>query len=226
MIQILGCGRSGTHLLANVFEGPDTIVTKEDSRWFQYFLAMARNEARRDRYYQPCVRLLKDQHDKAEAEGKVFVDKTHVAAWFMPDLVRKLPMKTIWIERDPLANIASMIRHRGIVLDVLFYSLSFTVPNGYTGIYGEEWFDEPNIKRFAYKWLSHRKKREELAAWIDYFVRYEDLVRYPEREISKIEEKFGIRCTRPIMRPDSLSKWEKQLPPAAMGMIREVVGVQ
>jgi hypothetical protein len=220
MILILGCGRSGTHLLADVMEGPDTVVTKEDPRWFELALAMVRNEATMDRYYKPFVHILRAQRDAAK--GKILVDKTHVAAWFLQKLSLDIPLQTIWIEREPLPTIASMMWHNGMRND-LGYSRCFSVPNRFMGIYGEEWFDLSMAQCFAHKWLSYHRRREELNGWIDHFVQYEDLVRYPEQEITKIEQRFGISCSRPDISMHGLLKWMDVLTQAEVSEINEVL---
>lgn len=222
MILILGCGRGGTHLLADVMEGPDTIVTKEDPRWFELALAMVRNAATIPKHYNRFVELLDEQQKAAMRQDKVFVDKTHVATWLLEWLMADLSIATIWIEREPLPTIASMMRHTGMRND-LRYARCFSVPNRFMGIYGEEWFDLSMVQCFAHKWLSYHRRRQELNGWIDHFVQYEDLVRYPEQEITKIEERFGIRCSRPVITLEGLSKWMDVLTQAEVSEINEVL---
>lgn len=222
MILILGCGRSGTHLLADVLAGPDTIVTKEDPRWFDLALAMVRNKAVLPKYYNQFVELLSEQREAAKMEGKIFVDKTHVAVWLFECLKEDLPLFTIWIEREPLPTIASMMMHNGMLND-LRYARCFSIPNRFLGIEDESWFDMSIAQCFAHKWLSYRRRREELNGWIDHFVQYEELLQHPEQEITKIEEKFGIRCSRPEMHLESLSKWQKILTQPEVSEINEVL---
>jgi len=222
MILILGCGRSGTHLLADVMDGPDTIVAKEDPRWFELALAMVRNKAVVPKYYPRFAEMLCREHEAARADGKVFVDKTHVAAWLFEWLAKDLPLYTIWIERDPLPTIASMMCHAGMRND-LRYARCFSVPNRYMGIEDERWFDMPMVLCFAHKWKSYHRRLIELYGRIDHFVRYEELLQHPEREITVIEEKFGIRCSRPEMRLESLSKWQQILTQGAVSEINEVL---
>ena len=222
MILILGCGRSGTHLLADVLEGPDTVVTKEDPRWFDLALAMVRNKALLPEYYPRFAEMLYREHEAARADGKVFVDKTHVAAWLFEWLAKDLPLYTIWIERDPLPTIASMTSHPGMRND-LRYARCFTVPNRYMGIEDEMWFDLPIVQCFAHKWISYHRRLIELYGRIDHFVKYEELLQHPEREITKIEEKFGIRCSRPVIFLESLSKWQQILAQAEVSEINELL---
>jgi len=227
ILLILGCGRSGTHLLADVLRGPDTEVYAEDPRWFPLALAAVRNEVKQSKYLPKIADYYAREDERLIYQKKTFVDKTHVAALFYERLQSFLwprVVKNIWIERDPLAAIASMKMHLGMRCD-LQYARCFSVPNRFLGIYGEEWFGLSNVQRFAHKWLSYRQRYEELqrSRLINLFVRYEDLVKYPEPTIRTIEKKFGIRCSRPEMKLDSLTKWAGILTQEEVGEIKEIV---
>ena len=220
MILILGCGRSGTHLLAEAMKGPDTIVTAEDSRWFDKALAIVRNSAKMHDYFPFILENWCFMQATAYGHGKEFVDKTHVAAWFYPEVKTLMDTKCIWIEREPLGAIASMKKHPGMRND-LRYAPCFSVPNRYMGIEDESWFDLPLVKCFAKKWKSYQRRRDELSADIDYYVQYEDLVRNPEKEISMMEKQFGIRCSRPTMHVETLDKWQNVLTQQEVSDINE-----
>lgn len=226
MILILGCGRSGTHALAEVLTSRDTMVEVENPIWFDLALAMVRNEETKSKYLSKFIKSYLEQIKKAEDAGKIFVDKTHVAAWFLEELLQVIPsIKTIWIERDPLASIASMKKHPGMKND-LRYARCFSVPNRFMGIFDEFWFDLPIVKCFAFKWVSYRIRLCELQTkcLIDHVVRYEDLVNDPNNTVYKIEKKFNILCSRPFMNPESLTKWKTVLSDVEINDIQSVIG--
>ena len=112
MICIIGCGRSGTHLLADIFTTEQTIVEKENPLWFEHALAMARNETKKEIYLPFLIDTYRQKDAEAREKGNVFVDKTHVNTWWAEALYDALPdVHFVWIEREIHPVVASMKNH-------------------------------------------------------------------------------------------------------------------
>ena len=213
MICIIGCGRSGTHLLADIFTTEQTIVEKENPLWFEHALAMARNETKKEIYLPFLIDTYRQKDAEAREKGNVFVDKTHVNTWWAEALYDALPdVHFVWIEREIHPVVASMKNHPGMRND-LRYARSFSVPNRYMGIKDAQWYDLPIASCFAYKWKSYECRKWELInkGLIDYVVEYEKLVTDPKDIISELEETVWMQLRQPNMIPQNIDKWKFHL---------------
>lgn len=226
MIFIIGCGRSGTHLLADCLQGPDTVVMKEERPQFPWSIAMARNTARQKDLYPLLAehyRELKERH-----EPKLFVDKTQPNMWIAEKLADEFPTaKFIGIERGILPVVSSTLLHDGFALNIMF-SLSFSMPCPFFGIFDYTWYELPIEQQYALRWVAHRVEMERLRKVLGdrlVVVQYEDLVNWPLDTVDKLEEFIGL-MVRPVkgntFDKAPLKKWRQNLTEEQVRLIEEV----
>lgn len=225
-VFIIGTGRSGTNWLAEIVQShPDTVVTIETQPMFQLVTEMALVPESRPTLmprlvsaYARCIQ---------ENPGRVYVDKSHPNLWLVEELRCYFPSaRFVGIERDPVACVASMLRHAGVKSWFERWR-EFPIPNRFLGITPElaERYEEMSlVGKCALRWRAHHEEMARVRSLIPdsfLFLSYEDLVGSPEREIDKVDRFIGVR---PLGRPvkverGPLEKWSGVLSAEERGVI-------
>lgn len=212
---VIGCDRSGTHLLAQTLEAsPDVTVNKspdepeyEPAETFQLSLAMARNPARIPSLFP----VLCDRYRErlSACETRLWVDKAHPNGWLYGLLRREFPGALFAaIGRDPRGAVVSMMRHIGVRVDAAI-ALAYPVPCPYMGIMDESWHNLPLIDQLTLKWRSHHMLTEHMRKLPDVrYTQYEDLVRHPAREAKRLSKWLGVEIPPPETDPTRIDAWK------------------
>ena len=192
MIFIIGCGRSGTHLLADVLKCKHTDVRIEERPQFPLSISIARNMQRKADLYPILYERYRET--LAESNGKLLVDKTQTNMWIAETLADDFPAaKFIGIERKLLPVISSTLLHDGFELNMGF-ALSFSMPCPWFGIFDHSWYILPAELAYTMRWLAHKAEMRRLAGILGprlLVVQYEDLVRRPHEIRKRLELHFG-----------------------------------
>jgi len=212
IVFILGCGRSGTHMVAHMLDShPDFTVTYEDPKIFSLANSMAMSNHRRD------LPELFGVYREWWAKHPFYADKSHPAIWFAEELERYFGENAyfIGIERNVMSTVYSMMHHAAIRKMIERWQ-DYPVPNPYLGI------DEDNVgsymlrtieEKCAFKWRAHRDRMERLRGCLNRFMvaQYEEVVRDPQRFAFELGAFLSVP---PIFKVDlphqkSVEKWKK-----------------
>jgi len=225
MVFVVGMGRSGTHLLAEVVGTCRQYkVYLEEHASFQAALDIALWH-RRNR-----IPELEEMYEKRYAEVGPFVDKTHTVLWCARELNESLPGACfIGIYRNPFAAISSAWLHEPIRKRDSQVRI-FPVPNVFLGITKNNMADYYNRMSFeerqALRWLTHYRAMLRLRALPNYLqVRYEDLLLRFKDMSKRIGDFLGVQIPDSFrLRKQSLEKYRQQLSPEKIELIQKVVG--
>lgn len=228
-IFVIGTGRAGTHWLGNILDShPDIVATIEKRRVFGPVTRMA-IDPRYTPILSPVVHLLyRTEH--ARVAPKHYADKTHPNIWFVEDLARVFPdAKFVGIQRNPYATVSSMLRHDAVRRWSEEWE-KYPRPNAFLGITNENEADyrrAPLAAKCTYRWLSHKRELENLAARrpdLVLAVRYEDLMAETDRELERLQQFLGLSSPfpPPEIQLESRDKWRSGLTESDIEAIREV----
>lgn len=201
IIFILGTGRSGTHWIGYALANhPDIISSVEEQPMFDWSTKIALDPQKN---YHLLTRLIWMYRWKMfRSRPKHFLDKSHPNIWIAEELNLAFnnPM-FVGIERNPFANIASMIKHQG-VSEWHHRWKEFSIPNRFLGIEEEMvtyYEDLPFASKCALRWLAHHKQMNRLR---------KTFLPIPEVKI------------------ESLNKWQENLSSTEIQQIAEIVGFE
>lgn len=233
IIFILGCDRSGTHLLAKTLETSPEIAahattSPNGDRWyepeetFQLSIAMARNPGRVYALYKRLVDEYVRRWPRAE---RYWVVKDHPNTWIAEKLAHEFPhARFISIERDPRAVVASMLRHYGVMLD-LAWSLAYPVPCPFMGIAAESWHQLSTEEKLAYKWRAHYDELARLKGKLGdrlYQLTFEELVKDAESTCVQLGAWLDIGIPTPRTYASRLDAWKRQLSQEQVDLIQDI----
>lgn len=206
---IIGCGRSGTHLLGQILHGEDAHVCFEEIFGFDkghertlhwsWVMAMARSyhsKQVRDRLWQPTMKAYREMRRLVERNNKIFIDKANQNFNFAEELQEEFPdAYFLGIRREVLPSVRSMINHGGFMQDTLYLSHSYDVPNAFSGAMSEEYFPLSYPQKMAWRWCASAQRLTELQGKLDNYMllHYEDLVTDYDIERKKLELFLGIK---------------------------------
>jgi hypothetical protein len=131
-IFIVGSGRTGTHLVAEIMKSaPRSRVYVEDPSHFPLInkAVLCNDQKSLRRLFQ----ILQKNYQDARKKGEVMIDKTHPLLWYVSELTEMFPTcGFIATQRDIESTIASMLKHKGVMAHYRNPHLYF--PNRFLGI--------------------------------------------------------------------------------------------
>jgi len=222
---IVGSGRSGTHMLARTLsKHPDLNVTLEIEPLFTECVEAFRTES------PQLVPGLIKRFEALSKRGGNQVNKTHPSMHWARQLNSKIDgIKFVYIRRNPLAVVSSMLEHKAISKRLKTGWRNFSFPNKFlhTGDMSlEEYGRLEPCERGALCWIAAEKCYREIADWDNvHLVSYEDLVLDPERTLKGIANFLCIldEVSYPAPRKNSLDKYKSNLSVEQIGLIRETI---
>lgn len=172
---IIGCGRTGTHMLGYLLDGPSAKVCFEAKpleengpiNWHWTFIhAISRNPRIASRWWE---RIVKDLDGLRERYApKLFIDKSNQLMGWTDWLLQAFPnAKLIGITRLCAPTVRSMVRHQGFTVDaagIMGYAESYEAPHLFSGVMNDEFFEQDAIGRLAWRWAAARKRLYDLKA--------------------------------------------------------------
>lgn len=217
-VFIIGTGRSGTHLLAEILSGvPSVHVLIEKQPLFRWSSSMAMDHRLEPSLFPRWVRRFR--LEQFSAAPRTVIDKCHTNMWLVERLVESFPTAVfLATRRGPHATIASMLRHGGFVFAPHRWR-SLPLPNRFLGIAAdaaEEYATLSQPEQLALRWISNERRRDVVRRMLGdrlLEVEYELLMREPAGTIRTVCEFLHIDRSpaTPAIKPDTLAKWRHQL---------------
>lgn len=213
-VFIIGTGRSGTHLLAEILARVSSLhVLVEKQPLFRWSSSMAMDHRLEPSLFPRWVRRFR--LEQFSAAPRTVIDKCHTNMWLVERLVESFPTAVfLATRRSPHATIASMLRHGGFVFSPHRWQ-SLPVPNRFLGIAedtAEEYGRLSQPEQLALRWISNEKRREVVRQTLGdrlLEVDYELLVREPIGTVRSVCEFLHVDQppALPAIKPDTLGKW-------------------
>lgn len=195
---IIGCGRTGTHMIGHFLDGPEARVcfearplqrgnpTTSQPHW-TWIHAISKNPRVAYRWWPKILenlRLLQKHF-----APKLFIDKSNQLMGWTDELLKAFPeAKFIGTTRDVIPTVRSMSKHAGFISDakgIMGYSESYEVPNLFSGAMSEEFFELDVLGRLAWRWAAARQRLFYLKKTLspDQFILidYKDFVKDPAK---------------------------------------------
>ncbi|MEM7413170.1 MAG: sulfotransferase [Myxococcota bacterium] len=217
-IFVVGCGRSGTHWLAETLDAhPELHSWGENPSVFGDVTQLAL-DPRRENDLLP--RLLRRYRDAVRRFAPLrLVDKCHPNLWLVDRLRFAFPdARFVAIRRDPYATVSSMLEHPGVRRWCEQWQ-RYPLPNRFLGVRRETaatYARAPIAERLALRWRAHA---ERIAHWehqdparffaIDYEALHEPGVAVLA-DLSQFLELESPLRPRPARR-ESLHQWRARL---------------
>jgi hypothetical protein len=230
-VFIVGCGRSGTHLLAHTLAAhPRVRATIEAEPMFGLSTALAMNV-----HLEPAGIPQLVRHYEGElrrSAGRLYVDKSHPNLWIAERLRDAFPGALfLGIERDAFATVASMMKHRGVAAWHARWK-EFPVPNRFLGITPElaAVYDElPLASRCALRWRAHKERLAELGRVLGpdlAVVSFEAFAGDPAATVRRLGAWLDLEppLAVPAIDRAALGRWSAELSAQDQARIRDVVG--
>jgi hypothetical protein len=220
---IVGCGRSGTHYLAQIIHTSEEVfLTYEDPEIFPYVVDHVLLSGKS---LAPAIKKYKCYHKR----HPIYVDKSHPNLFNVPELLSVFPIaKFIGIYRNVFETIASMLKHEGCAeWGVRYKQLKF--PNEFLGLNADnfEKYESSTLAgRCAFRWFSSYSKLIQLdEVYADRFllINYTDLIEHNESETKRVGDflKVQLRCISPDR--TCRDKWKSELTAEQQQEIRDVL---
>jgi hypothetical protein len=230
-VFIVGCGRSGTHLLARSLSAHPLVRARiETEPIFGLSTAIALNAQSEKVAFEHLVRCYRAELRRSR--GRIFLDKSHPNIWIAEKLKSEFPeSRFIGIERNAYATVASMLKHRG-VLEWHARWKEFPVPNRFLGIAAEtasRYEGLPLASKCALRWVAHRDRLAALRRTLGeeiLVLSFEQLSNEPSACMRRLQLFLNLDEPVPVPRIDRapLTKWLHELSSETVEQIREIVG--
>jgi len=222
---IVGSGRSGTHMLARALSShPELNVTLEIEPLFTECVEAFRTES------PQLVPGLIKRFESLSKRGGHQVNKTHPSMHWAKQLKSHIhDLKFVYIRRNPLSVVSSMLEHKAISKRLKTGWRNFSFPNKFlhTGnLSFEEYSALDPCERGALCWLAAEKCYREISDWDNvHLVSYADLVLDPKKTFRGITNFLGIldEVSFPAPRKNSLEKYKSNLSIEQIRLIREII---
>lgn len=216
MIIIVGVGRAGTHLLADIIKADSNYtVDIEAQPQFNYSV----NAVVWGRHLLDLINIYRLKHKPN------YVTKDYPCLWLYDALTATIPeVKFVAVTRNPYATIASALLHKGVMSWVT--EAAMYPPNPLSGTLSPKY--RPNmtaVELLALRWLEHQLEIERIAKNKNVLVlSYNTLCRDQNLTKLKLKTFMGVTPTQyPEIKPNR-NKWEKQLTPNQIKQINALIG--
>lgn len=230
VLAVIGCGRSGTHMLGYLLGTSPSVTTSiEDQHLFPLIVKSA-TRGLESTLVDRISRILQLRLERCETN--FYLEKSHPLLWLAgnPKLY-ELPIKFIAINRDPYAVVASMIEHEKTRSWLEEWD-KLPIPNIFLGVNSsnlDEYKRMSLAEKATMRWISHSKEVERLSYILgpeQYLVMsYEDLITNTKMKIKEIENFTKIRKIDKNfdIRADSLHKWQQTLSSSQVRQVAETL---
>lgn len=223
MVVVVGCERSGTHLLGRFF-GEQTIW--ENHLGFLHALSYARGHDKEN--LELCFKHI---YRIRNEYGEDVVLKWHPLLFAWRELREEFPeVKLIGIHRRVEAVVHSMMNHAGVMNDVIHYGHAYPIPNKYLGAESREYFYCPPEAKCAWKWMAAEVELAMIASYqsrrnANFYkdVDYSKLVNQPDLQAEELSEFTGLETETPVLWPSRVTRWVNQMPEHTRKIIREAI---
>lgn len=209
MIFIVGLGRSGTHLLANIINsGMPTDIEAQPQ--FNLVLDAV--------VWGKPIDQLKNIY---EAKPKKYATKDHPIIWLVESF-RYLKPKFVCIERDVNQVVASSLLHDG----VRQWVTQTYPPNPLSANYVPGYAEMNTVGRLALRWLVNHQRINELKRTNQgdiLFLDYNDLVVNTGPTVHQLSMFLGVKLQIPKIRKNSMTKYLTTLTPTQLDQIKGVI---
>lgn len=230
---MVGCGRSGTHWLAEVLGAhPDLHALVEAPQIFPLATSIALDPGRVRRELPLLVRRYR--RAMRRCAPRRLVDKSHPNLWLVDELLEAFPAaRFVAIRRDPYATVHSMLRHPGVRRWCDTWH-RYPIPNRFLGITSagcRAYALATLTERLSLRWRAHAERIDELVARHPRAVRrvdYEALHADAAATLRALEHFLGLRSPLPPVRAESraLTRWREGLSADQRREIARVSGVE
>lgn len=225
-VFIIGTGRSGTHLLADVLAAsPDHRVLVEKQPLFRWSTAMAMDPREEQTLFPRWVRRMR--LEQCAAWPKVVVDKSHPNIWITERLAAAFPRALfLGTRRSPHATVASMLDHGGFICSESRWR-PLPLPNRLLGIdrdHAESYAALSSVEQLTLRWVANERRFTAVRAMLGgrlLEVEYEKMVTDTRSTLDRLAGFLGrprLVAPRPI-RSDTLGKWRQTLTPGQVTAI-------
>jgi len=230
-VFVIGCGRSGTHLIARSLSAhPLVHATIETEPVFGLSTAMALNAQLEQVAFEDLAGCYRSQLRRSRR--RIYLDKSHPNLWVAERLKNEFrEAQFIGMERNVFATVASMLKHRGVLQWHTRWK-EFPIPNRFLGIDVETaaaYEDLPLVAKCALRWLAHRNRLTILARTLgkDLLVlSFEQLLSEPLASMRRLQSFLKLEQPIPVPCIDTtpLTKWHSELSDEQVSQIRDIVG--
>lgn len=231
-IFVIGTGRSGTHLLANILAShPEITATIEKEPMFGLSTSIALNPGLKNSLLPELLDAYR--REISITTTRIYCDKSHPNLWHVEVLLEHFPRALfIGIERNPYACIASMMKHSGVSA-WHFNWRHFPIPNQFLGIteaIASEYETLCLPEKCALRWLAHHERMNEVQRTIGdklLLIHYENLVREPKLVLGRLAEFLGLHGPfyPPEIKKETLDKWKIQLIIEEINKIETIISI-
>jgi hypothetical protein len=211
---IVGCGRSGTKMVAWWLSRSDKItVTIEPAPLFFDVQKAIYDD---DNAWHSVVAAYRRVQE--ECPTPWHVNKCHPSLWLAPKLAEAFPgVRFICVDRGPHATVASMLAHRPTYARLAKYA-EYGVPDPQMGIRSQAdraWFGRATMtERVTHKWCAHHEEVHRLAGSMPeacLLIHFERFVERPVEAAAEASEFVGFPLPKPAVDVRRLTAWRDTL---------------
>lgn len=198
IIAVVGCGRSGTNLLARIIGSHPAITPFIEHRATFDKVAKAADVG------NPIPDSVKWQYGEWERDHGKIVVKDH-PLYYCSD-APQMPYKYVYIQRNLLDVVYSTLNHKGC-----FERLSAPPGNLNGGLLADNYQVQPPHVKATHRWLNAVTRWERIRGKLNGFaVSYEQLVREPQSILPDLAAFLGVSnaFTTSFIRGDTVGKWQ------------------
>ncbi len=224
---IIGCGRTGTHLLARTLRKcPEALVAIEKAPVFAWTKKLILHP---DLWPRLLPKILQEYRSKMMGRQAIYVDKSHPLLFFVDKILQEIPeARFVAMRRQPLPVVSSMLIH-GDTASWCKKAQSATRPNKFLGIDTLMPFNEylklALEEKCALRWCAHENEIDNLIGNASVrIVQFEDFINNHKSEISSLSDFLGIKIPENRhIKKEVLNKWRKNLSDKQREMINNIV---
>lgn len=215
-IFIVGCGRTGTHLMAQILDShPDIKGGQENPVLLRQITNYAMGSCGPIALNSIVAQL---EDNIKSVYPSTYLDKHHPNLWLLPEINQQFSdVKFIAMKRSAYATIASMISHPGVTDHTKRWSPD-SPDNRFLGTFAGTQYDTLTLaQKHALRYAAHMKRINSDVRYSDADIMpvvYEDLVTSPKETVAKVADFVGYDpgdFEVPYMDKSTTYKWRRVL---------------
>jgi hypothetical protein len=218
-VFIIGCGRSGTHWVAEILASYRELhVEVESDPIFGEVIRLALEDSTDPADFQRLISLYEEAH--RAIYPRYFVDKSHPNLWLAERLAQSFPDSLfVGVQRSVYGTVASMLRHSGVQQWFSWWEQTYKRPCRFLGISEEEvktYSSRSLLEKCTLRWASHAVEMMRVSDSLGdrcCVLGYEDTVENPHMMSGRLEKFLAVTDRGPLPQSErvSLHKWRSQL---------------